>query len=127
MKIISVSVNDEILREMDELQTDLGFSGRSEVIRAGIRTLAADKKEKDDLEGDLSCVLLVTHDEDSEGVVTRAKHLYEDIITTTVHNRLRKEKCLEVFVLQGKADKIRKIARMFQTSKDIDYIKLIAA
>ena len=39
MTIVSVSLNEDILHEMDKLQKALGFSGRSEIIRAGIRNL----------------------------------------------------------------------------------------
>ncbi|MGH9991312.1 MAG: CopG family ribbon-helix-helix protein, partial [Nitrososphaera sp.] len=39
MTIVSVSLNDDILSEIDKLQKALGFSGRSEIVRAGIRNL----------------------------------------------------------------------------------------
>jgi len=35
MTIISVSLNDTILQEIDRIQHEHGYSGRSEVIRAG--------------------------------------------------------------------------------------------
>jgi CopG family nickel-responsive transcriptional regulator len=43
-KIISMSLTSELLDEIDTLQGELGFSGRSEVIRAGIRMLLADSR-----------------------------------------------------------------------------------
>lgn len=46
MGIISISLNDNILKEMDDLQKEFGFTGRSELIRAGIRMLLSDKSEK---------------------------------------------------------------------------------
>ena len=46
MPIISISLTDEILNEIDKFQQELGFSGRSEVMRAGARMLLADNKEK---------------------------------------------------------------------------------
>ena len=35
MPIVSISLNDEILKQIDALQKNLGFSGRSDAIRAG--------------------------------------------------------------------------------------------
>ncbi|MCK4733836.1 MAG: hypothetical protein KAT65_15385, partial [Methanophagales archaeon] len=29
------------------------------------------------------------------------KHEFEDIISTQIHNHLREDKCLEVFILEG--------------------------
>ncbi len=39
MPIVSISLNDEILKQIDNLQSSMGFSGRSDAIRAGIRAL----------------------------------------------------------------------------------------
>ena len=46
MVIISISLNERILKDIDKLERDLGFSGRSEVIRAGVRLLISEEKEK---------------------------------------------------------------------------------
>ena len=45
MPIVSISLNDEILSELDRIQKTMGFSGRSEIIRAGIRNLVAEEKQ----------------------------------------------------------------------------------
>ncbi|MBV1768341.1 MAG: ribbon-helix-helix domain-containing protein, partial [Methanobacterium sp.] len=34
MAIISISLNDKLLEEIDALKDEMGFSGRSDVIRA---------------------------------------------------------------------------------------------
>ena len=81
MTIISISLTDEILEEIDRLQKELGFSGRSEVMRAGARMLLADNKEKEALEGRLNSVLLLIHAQKVEDTVTEIKHEFEDIIT----------------------------------------------
>jgi CopG family nickel-responsive transcriptional regulator len=127
MPIISVSLTDEILNEVDNLQKELGFSGRSEVMRAGARMLLADNKEKEALEGRLNSVLLLIHAQKVEDIVTEVKHEFEDIISTQIHNHLRKDKCLEVFILEGDAARIKQLVRLFQTSGKMDYVKLIIA
>jgi len=70
MTIISVSLNDGLLEEIDQLQKELGFSGRSEVIRAGARMLIADSKEKEKLEGRLNSVILLINNKKVEYTVT---------------------------------------------------------
>jgi len=127
MTIISVSLNDGLLEEIDKLQKELGFSGRSEVIRAGARMLIADSKEKEKLEGRLNFVLLLIHAQKAEDVVTEIKHEFEDIISTQIHNHLREDKCLEVFILEGDAARIKELVRLFQATGKMDYVKLIVA
>jgi len=113
--------------KMDKLQKELGFSGRSEVLRAGVRMLIADSKEKEKLEGTLHSVLLLIHAQKVEDTVTEIKHEFEDVIDTQIHNHLREDKCLEVFILAGDAARIKQLVRLFQTSRKMDYVKLIIA
>nr|CBH38270.1 putative nickel responsive regulator 1 [uncultured archaeon] len=127
MAIISISLTDEILNEIDRLQKELGFSGRSEVMRAGARMLLADNREKEKLEGMLNSVLLLIHAQKVEDTVTAIKHEFEDIISTQIHNHLREDKCIEVFILEGDAARIKDLVRLFQTTRKMDYVKLIVA
>ena len=127
MPIVSISLTDELLAEMERVQSNLGFTGRSELIRTAVRMLIADKKAKEELFGDISCVLAVTHDEESEEPVTSLKHEFERIIRTHLHSKLGGRKCLEIFLLEGKAEEVREISRRFQVSRDMDYVRLILA
>ncbi len=125
MVIISVSLSDKLLEEIDKIRREFGFSGRSEVIRAGARMLIADNKEKEKLVGRINSVLLLIHNQRAEDVVTEIKHDFEDIINTQIHHHLKDDKCLEVFIIDGDADRIKQLVNMFQTSRKMDYIKLV--
>nr|WP_243687297.1 ribbon-helix-helix protein, CopG family [Methanobacterium formicicum] len=50
MAIISVSLGDKLLEEIDALKDEIGFSGRSEIFRASTRLLIADNDEKKEFE-----------------------------------------------------------------------------
>ena len=81
MPIVSISLNDEILSEIDKLQTTMGFSGRSEAIRAGIRSFVSEEKQKSDLSGNIHAILLVVHNDEFDHVVSGITHNFEDLIT----------------------------------------------
>ena len=49
MPIVSISLTEEILKEIDNLQKSMGFSGRSDAIRAGIRSFVAEEKQNENL------------------------------------------------------------------------------
>src|SRR3972149_2220681 len=104
MPIISISLNDNILEEMTNSQNTLGFSGRSELIRAAVRMFIAEMKTQNELTGKINGVLITSHNQDTEHFVTNIKHKNEDIINTQIHSRLENGKCLEVFILEGTAD-----------------------
>jgi CopG family nickel-responsive transcriptional regulator len=126
MPIVSISLNDEILSELDRLQSSMGFSGRSEAIRAGIRSFVSEEKQKSDLAGDIHAILLVVHNDEFDHVVSGITHNFEDLITTHLHSKIDKEKCMELFVIDGDAEKVSTMTKDFQINKNMDTVKLVA-
>ncbi len=126
MPIVSISLNDEILSELDGLRNSLGFTGRSEIIRAGIRGFVQEEKQKRELNGMQSAVLLVVHPDEFDDQVARIKHKYEDLIRTHLHNKIDGDRCVEMFLLDGDSDRIHKITQGFQTDRKMDTVKLVA-
>ena len=125
MPIVSISLTDEILKEIDSLQKSLGFSGRSDAIRAGIRSFVSEEKQKEDLSGNVNAILLVVHNNEYDDQVNGIKHSYEDLITTHLHSKIEGEKCMELFMLKGEADSVISITKDFQINKRMDTVKLV--
>jgi CopG family nickel-responsive transcriptional regulator len=125
MTVVSLSFPESMLKEMNEVQKNSGFTGRSELVRAAIRMLLEDSKEKSTAVGDVNGLLIVTHDEEEEAPVTKLKHQYEDIITTHVHNKTKTSMCIELFVLQGDAKKMNAMSRSFQAEDKMKSTKFI--
>lgn len=122
---MSVSLNDDILNEMEKLQKQLGFSGRSEIVRAGIRNMLSEEKQRNDLTGMLHSLLLVIHDEKSDDEISNMRHSYDKLINTHLHSKIDRDRCLEIFLLRGEAEEIRRMTREFQANKRMDNVKLI--
>ena len=125
MPIVSISLNAEILSEIDKLQKSMGFSGRSEIIRAGIRNLIAEEKQRSSLYGLIHAILMIIHDEDSEQIVTGIKHNHEELIGTHLHSKIEGNKCMELFLLHGEADKVDVMTKDFKTNRKMDHVKLL--
>ena len=120
MPIVSISLTEEILREIDSLQKSLGFSGRSDAIRAGIRSFVSEEKQKENLSGNVNAILLVVHNDEYDNQVNGIKHSYEDLITTHLHSKIEGDKCMELFMLKGEADSVSSITKDFQINKRMD-------
>jgi len=125
MTIISISLSEKLLEEIDELKDELGFSGRSEVIRTSTRMLIADNKEKKALQGIINSILILIHHQKAEDKVTEIKHDFEDIINTQIHSHLKDDKCLEIFIMEGDAQRMNTLRKLFQANSKMDYVKLI--
>jgi CopG family transcriptional regulator, nickel-responsive regulator len=124
--IVSVSLSEDLLDDLNKLQKRLGFTGRSEIIRASVRTMISEEKKKEDLIGDIHALFLVTHDEKSDDEINEMRHTYDKLITTHLHNKIDRDRCLEIFVLKGNANQIRGMNKLFQSNKKMDNVKLIA-
>ena len=125
MPIVSISLTEEILKEIDNLQKNLGFSGRSDAIRAGIRSFVSEEKQKENLSGNVNAILLVVHNDEYDNQVNGIKHSYEDLITTHLHSKIEGDKCMELFMLKGEAESVSDIPKDFQINKKMDTVKLV--
>jgi len=125
MPIVSISLTDEILKDLQQLKSSMGFSGKSDAIRACIRSFVAEEKQKNVLSGVIHAILLVVHNDEYDGIVTGIKHEYEDLITTHLHSKIEGDKCMELFMLKGDADSVSTITRDFQKNKRMDTVKLV--
>lgn len=125
MPIISISMDEETLSELGKMEKSLGFSGRSEALRAGVRSLLSENRSAEKLSGRVKAVLLLVHDEKAEARASELKHEYGDIVSTQIHSHLKGEKCLEVFILDGDAPRIKSMYKAAQSSRKMEYAKIV--
>lgn len=126
MVIVSVSLNKQMVDELERLQKAMGFSGRSETIRAGIRTFAAEERQRAELSGDMHAILLVLHRDKFDDEVAGIRDGFEDLVTMHLHSKIEGDKCMELFVVGGDALRISDITRRFRTNDNMDTVKLVA-
>lgn len=125
MPIVSLSLPEQMVKSMDQIEESVGFAGRSELVRAAIRLLLEDTKEKDALTGRTTAVIVVGHAKDDEEPVTRLKHKFEDIVRTHVHVKVSHEDCVEVFVLAGEGRDIASMTKEFEKERKIRSVRLL--
>ncbi|MEA1924516.1 MAG: CopG family ribbon-helix-helix protein [Candidatus Altiarchaeota archaeon] len=125
MSIVSISLKEKLIKEVDDLREGVGYSSRSEVVRAGLRLLLEEHNQKSMLSGRVDALLLLTHDENSFDDISRIRHHHQRIIKMQLHSHLENDKCLEVMLLNGDAKDIKKITDEYQTNKRIHNIKLV--
>jgi CopG family nickel-responsive transcriptional regulator len=125
MTIVSLSLPDRMIKDMDQIQKSRGFAGRSEFVRAAIRLMLEDTKEKDSMAGWISAVVTVTHSQEDEEPITRLKHAFQDIVKTHIHSRINHENCIELFLLEGDGKKVASMTKSFQKEENMKSVRLI--
>lgn len=108
-RVISVSLTPELLATIEEVQQRPAFKGRSEVIRAGLTELLRGLDTGPAPEAVVSATLTLSYASSLAPHVGRLRHDYDDVIQTILHSHQADGSCLEVFVLQGQAGRIREV------------------
>ncbi len=73
----------------------------------------------------MHAILLVVHSDKFDHIVSGIKHNFEDLITTHLHSKIEGDKCMELFVIDGEAERVSIITKDFQTNKKMDTVKLV--
>jgi len=125
MAIVSLSFPDEMVKDMDQLQKSRGFTGRSELVRAALRLMMEDTREKDSFVGNIDAVLAVTHREEDEEPITSLKHSFQEIVRIHIHNKINRGNCVDLFLLEGEGKIVASMIKAFQDQEDMKSVKLI--
>ena len=125
MAIISISVDDDTLNAADEAVGKIGLRNRSELFRRGLESVLSEVRQNERLSQNSDAVLIVMHNENSEGELTAIKHGYEKITVMQTHTHLGEDKCLEIFVLKGDGRKMSEFSQKLLSNRKISYSKLV--
>ncbi len=122
-----VSMDQSLLKNFDELIAKIGYTNRSEAIRDLIRErLIQQEWQASDQETVGTITLVYDHEiHELTETLTALQHKYHKQIVSTMHIHLDEHNCLEVLIVRGKGNVIKKIADKLQSTKGVKHGKLI--
>jgi CopG family nickel-responsive transcriptional regulator len=127
LKRFGVSMEDELLKPFDQLCAEKGYATRSEAIRDMVRAQLMEEKLE---QGDTEAVGTLTvaydhHQRELQEKLTDYQHHFLHAIVATLHVHLDAHRCLEVVILRGNVNKIKKIADGLIAAKGVKHGKLV--
>lgn len=122
MTVVSISLDEQLLDELEEIEDEAGFSGRSEVIRTALRSFISNREDLSDLKGNKTAIMAVRHDEDADLEV----HGSQDLIDAQLHSHDHEGGCLQIFVLQGEASEIIALKEDLESRRKVYMADLIS-
>ncbi|QLH74520.1 MAG: CopG family ribbon-helix-helix protein [Methanomassiliicoccales archaeon] len=125
MTIISVSLNERNLKDLDIIQKELGFSGRSEAVRTALRMLVAERNERKKMVGHVDGVLVVVTEKGSSEQIDEIYHSHQDMIRTHIHNHIGANRCMNLLIVGGDAVQMNKVLDKLERLDGIHYMKFI--
>lgn len=126
MAIVSVSLPEPLLDDLDRVIRERGFAGRSEAVRAALRDFVATHgRERRKLEGPVSATLTLVYPEEETRRLGEIKHDYGDVVKSMLHAHTRDDRCVEVFIVQGAGSRVRGFADRLRTAKGTELVETV--
>ena len=125
MTIISVSLNEQNVKDLDQIQKELGFSGRSEAVRTALRMLVAERNERRKMVGHVDGVLIVVNEMGGSDHIDEIYHSNQAMIRTHIHNHIGQDRCMNLLIMSGDAHEINKVLSSLEKLEGINYMKFI--
>lgn len=118
MEILSISIDKEALRRLEQVQKRLGYKSRSKMLRNAVLGMIQDYDKLESLTGNVESVFVLTYSESEKNHVSDILHRFEDTIETEVHHH-HSGMCIDVLNINTKAQRTRDIFGALKGSKCI--------
>ena len=124
MGIISLSLPEELLKELDSIRGEKKLATRSEVVRQAVRKYISEYKELDKIKGNIIATITIFYEKKERNEeLFKLQHEFSDMITAHLHSHLTETSCLEVMVVKGSPKRLKKLLDGLKANKPVKQIK----
>lgn len=138
-KLVGVSMSQKITRVsltlpqdlLDELERSLkaqGYASRSEAVRDALQDFLASYRWRSELRGEQLGAVLVMYDHNVRGLTDAIMDIQHDstgIISAVQHLHMDPKTCLEILIVRGPAEGIRKLVDRLGALRGVKHAKLV--
>ena len=124
---VGISLPENLLNKFDEIILQRGYSSRSEGVRDAIRSYIVNFEWMSDVHGERVGVITIVYSHSQRGLednLTEIQHEFGGLIQSSLHVHLDHDNCLEVVVLRGEGQDVRKAAERMMSLKGVKHVKL---
>jgi CopG family transcriptional regulator, nickel-responsive regulator len=128
MQRVTITIDDELMTELDRIIASRGYQNRSEAIRdlarAGIREAA----ETLDAKRDCVAAVVYIYDHAARELpkrLTEAFHDHHELSLSSLHVHLDHDSCMEVTVLKGKTGAVQHFAEHVIAERGVRHGRIV--
>ncbi|PRY66479.1 CopG family nickel-responsive transcriptional regulator [Vreelandella songnenensis] len=128
MQRVTVTLDEELLSEVDELMRTQGYQNRSEAIRDLTRSGLKQVKEQAVPEAPCMGALVYVYDHAARDLsrrLNRHSHEHHDLTLSTLHVHIDHDSCLEIAVLKGQGQELKRFADEVTSSRSVRHGQLV--
>lgn len=127
MERFTISLDDALAVQFDELITSRAYGNRSEAVRDLIRGAIETDRQRDNLEG--LCIANLSyvynhHERILADRLTSLQHEHHNLTVSSMHCHLDHEHCIESLILKGPATGVRHFADEITAERGVRHGKL---
>ena len=126
MTVISITLPSDLLKKFDDFMKMRGYYSRSEAFRDAVRNLIAESEISKLETGDVAATIMITCDyarRDVDLRITEVRHEFDDVIVENVHRHIDDKYCLQIFIAQGKNERILDLVGRVRGMRGIQQVK----
>ena len=116
---------EALLERIDEFADEHRYSGRSEVVREGTRTLLEEFQGRN-IDGQKHmCTVSVVFEYCQPAVqqrLTGVRHEYDAIVSATTHAHVQDQYCMELYVLEGTTEALSGFVNTVRAVPDVQAV-----
>jgi CopG family nickel-responsive transcriptional regulator len=128
MQRVTITIDDELMTELDRIIEARGYQNRSEAIRdlarAGIRQAAASL----DTNRDCVAALVYVYDHNARQLAKRLAdtfHEHHELSLASMHAHLDHDNCMEVTILRGKSGQVQHFAEHVIAERGVRHGRIV--
>ena len=126
---LSVSLPSALVKEFDSVWRGMQYTNRSKAVHDAIRNFISDHKWMQEEAEELMGAIVLLYYVNKPGLlnaIVEVQHEFENVISSTMHVHLTKEKCLEIIGIKGNAKDAKSLAQKLMAKKGVKQLKFAA-
>jgi CopG family nickel-responsive transcriptional regulator len=128
MQRVTITIDDELMTELDRIIEARGYQNRSEAIRDLARSGIRQAAESIDKHRDCVAALVYVYDHNARQLAKRLAdtfHDHHELSLASMHAHLDHDNCMEVTILRGKADQVQHFAEHVIAERGVHHGRIV--
>lgn len=128
MQRVTISLDDELLAELDRFASERGYAGRSEALRDLVRGGLQQLEPEGNDQRECVAALVYAFDHHSRELASRLTarfHEQHDLALASLHVHLDHESCMEIAVLRGPTAAVQAFGQQVAAERGVFHGRLV--
>ena len=125
---VSLTLPEDLLNELDLSLKAQRYASRSEAVRDALRDFLASYRWRSELKGEQLGAIIVMYEHDVRGLTDELmdiQHESASFISAVQHLHVDPKNCLEILIVKGPAEEIRKLVDCLGALRGVKQAKLV--